>query len=165
MKLDLTKLPVGEMLIGFLLVALAVTFVGAFIATDSGGGEEAAPASATPATTSSPGESPSPGGALAVSLKDNKYEPSELTVAAGSTVTINLTNDGAGTHNMHIAGEGNKFGVPFCEPGGAEPCSDPNAVPAGEKATLTWTAPAAPATINFRCDFHITEMTGTITVQ
>ena len=165
MKLDLTKLPVGEMLIGFLLAALAVTFVGAFIATDSGGGDEAAPASATPATTSSPGQSPSPGAGLVVSMKDNKYEPSELTVAAGSTVTINLTNDGAATHNMHIAGEGSKFSVPFCEPGGAEACSDPNAVPAGEKATLTWTAPAAPGTINFRCDFHITEMRGTITVQ
>jgi hypothetical protein len=42
MKFDITKLPVGEMMIGFLIVALLITFVGAFAATgDDDGGEPA----------------------------------------------------------------------------------------------------------------------------
>ncbi len=164
MKLDLTKLPVGEMLIGFLMAALVVTFVGAFMATDSGTGKEAPPASATPGASPSPGASPT-GGGLAVTMRDNKFEPSELTVAAGSTVTINLTNSGTATHNMHIAGTGNKYGVSFCEPGGAEPCSDPNIVAGSSTATLAWKVPATSGKIDFRCDFHPTEMKGTITIQ
>ncbi len=163
MKLDLAKLPVGETIVGFLLAALAVTFVAAFLATDSGGKEQPA-ASATPGGSPTP-PGASPGGPGSVTMADNKFQPDKLTVKAGATVTIDITNKGVATHNMHIAGEGNKYNESFCNPGGKEPCSDPNIVGPGQTAKLTWTAPAAPGTVDFRCDFHPVEMIGTITVQ
>ena len=63
MRVDITRLPVGEMLIGFLLAALAVTFVGAFVAVEDGGGEkEGAVMAASPAPQASPmPETPPPG--------------------------------------------------------------------------------------------------------
>ncbi len=162
MKLDLAKLPVGEMIVGFLLSVLAVTFVAAFLATDSGGKEQPA-ASATPGASGTPGASP--GAGTSVTMIDNKFQPDKLTVKAGATVTIDIKNTGVATHNMHIAGDGNKFNDAFCGQGGKEPCSDPNIVGPGKTAKLTWTAPAAAGTVDFRCDFHPVEMKGTITVQ
>jgi len=162
MKLDLAKLPVGETIVGFLLAVLAVTFVAAFLATDSGGKEPPA-ASATPAASGTPGASP--GGPASVTMIDNKFQPDKLTVKAGATVTFDITNKGVATHNMHIAGDGNKFNDSFCNPGGKEPCSDPNIVGPGKTAKLAWTVPATPGTVDFRCDFHPLEMTGKITIE
>ena len=73
MRFDITKIPVGGMLIGFLLAATIVTFIGAFAATDDDGGNgeqvQASPtatpaASPTPAgsPTATPSGSPTPGG-------------------------------------------------------------------------------------------------------
>ncbi len=169
MKLDLAKLPVGEMIVGFLLAVLAVTFVAAFQITDSGGKEQAT-ASPTPGTsptmgpTSTPGASP--GGPVSVTMTDNKFQPDSLTVKAGATLTFDIKNTGVATHNLHIAGDGNKFNDSFCSSGGKEPCSDPNIVGPGQTAKLAWTALAAPGAVDFRCDFHFAQgMTGTITVQ
>ncbi len=163
MKLDLTKLPVGEMIVGFLLAVLAVTFVAAFVATDSGG--KAQP-TASPSAGASPSPGAPPGGLASVSMIDNKFQPDKLTVKAGATVTIEIKNNGAATHNMHIAGDGNKYNDSFCNPGGKEACSDPNIVSPGQTAKLVWKAPNSPGTVDFRCDFHFSqEMTGTITIQ
>ena len=167
MKLDLAKLPMAEAVIGFLLVVLAVTFVAAFSVVN-GGGESPPAASPSPAATTpaaTPGGSPTPGGPIAVAMRDNFFDPKEITVPAGSEVTFDLTNDGAAIHNMHIAGEGGTFSDTFCKAGGKEPCSDPDIVPAGQKASLEWETPATAGKIDFRCDFHPVEMTGTITVQ
>jgi len=61
MRFDITKIPVGGMLIGFLLAATIVTFIGAFAATDDDGGNgeqvQASP-TATPAVSPTPGGSP-----------------------------------------------------------------------------------------------------------
>ncbi len=192
MKLDVTKLPIAEMVMGFFVVVLAVTFVGAFSAVNGGSSDNApgaspsaavsgtpaaspsAAASGTPgaspsaAASGTPGASatpaPSGGGALAVAMHDNSFEPKEFTVQAGSRVTFDITNSGSATHNMHIAGDGNKYADPLCKVA-TNGCSDPNTVPGGATATLEWQAPATAGTVNFRCDFHLQEMTGTITVQ
>jgi len=164
MKLDITKLPVVEGVIAFFVIVLGVTFAGAFAATDSGGEEPAVAESPTPRETPANGETPSPGGPLQVTMQDNRFDPDELTVAAGSTASFDITNEGSALHNMHIAGEGGDFTEDFCE-GGGDPCSDPNQVRGGDTATLTWQVPAEAGEVDFRCDFHPTEMSGTITIE
>ena len=94
-----------------------------------------------------------------VSMGDNFYEPNEFIVAPGTTLTFNLTNDGTAIHNMRTAGADNEFG------NDDDSVSDPDLVTAGGTATLEWTAPEEPGTYDFYCDFHTTDMTGTITVE
>jgi plastocyanin len=164
MKIDITKLPVVEGVIAFFIIVLGVTFAGAFAATDSGGEGAAVAESPTPQETPGNGATPSPGGPIQVAMLDNSFDPDELTVAAGSTAAFEITNEGDALHNMHIADEGGEYTEDFCE-GGGDPCSDPNQVRGGQAATLTWQVPAEPGEVDFRCDFHPTEMTGTITIE
>ncbi len=115
------------------------------------------------------GESPTPGGetdagggtagAIAVSMGDNFFDPKEISVAAGADVTIDITNGGAAIHNMRIAGPDDQYNTDD------DAVSDPMLVPGGSTATLEWTAPDSPGDIKFQCDFHPTDMTGTITVE
>jgi len=164
MKLDLAKLPVLEAVVGFLLIMIGVTFVGAFAATDSGGETAAVSESPTPSETAPPGGSPTPAGGVGVVMRDNSFDPGEVTVQARSTVTFEINNEGRALHNMHIATQGGDYTEDFCE-GGGDPCSDPNRLAGGESATLTWDAPAETGEADFRCDFHPREMTGTITIE
>jgi plastocyanin len=159
MRFDVTKLPLGEALIGFVLAAVALTFVLAFaFPTESGLRDETVVGSPTPEVTPTPAGSP--GAGIAVSMKDNLFEPAELTVKAGEAVTINLTNDGVAIHNMRIAGADGKYNTDD------DGISDPDIVQSGGTAKLDWTAPAQPGQVKFQCDFHVTVgMVGTITVQ
>jgi plastocyanin len=159
MKLDLTRLPIGEMTVGFLIVSLLVTFILAFTLVDSGTDateEEVTDVSSTPIA-----------GAADIVMGDNFFDPNDITVAVGDTVAFNLTNEGIALHNMHIAQpDGNYSDEGICTLDGADPCSDPNAVPGGQTAVLEWEVPDAAGTeIPFRCDFHPIEMTGTLTIQ
>ncbi len=167
MKLDATKLPIGEMIIGFLLLVLAVTFVGAFAATDNDAGEDGA-VSASPTAAPSPGAgTPTPsggGGTLAVSMGDNFFELDgqknpDIKLKTGQAVTINLTNKGTAIHNMRVDGEDGKYNSKD------DAVSDPQLVSAGQTATLKWTAPDKAGSFKYQCDFHPTDMKGTITVE
>lgn len=157
MKFDITRLPIGEMMIGFLLLALAITFVGAFAATgDDDGGE--------PAVSETPAESPTAaptggGGAIAVSMGDNFFDPNEITVDTGASLKFDLTNEGTAIHNMRIAGPDGTYNT------GDDAASDPQLISGGQTGTLSWDAPSEPGEILFQCDFHPTDMKGTITVQ
>src|SRR3990172_8382167 len=160
MRFDITKLPLGEALIGFVLAAVALTFVLAFaFPTETGLRDKTVAASPTPEGT--PQETPagSPGAGIAVSMQDNLFEPAELTVKAGESVSINLTNDGVAIHNMRIAGADGSYQTDD------DAVSDPAIVNAGGTATVNWTAPDAPGEMKFQCDFHAPSMAGTITVE
>ncbi|MDP2675678.1 MAG: plastocyanin/azurin family copper-binding protein [Dehalococcoidia bacterium] len=163
MKLDITKLPLGEALIGFVLAAVVGTFVLAFaFPTQSGLGDKTATGSPTPEATSTPQGTPSgtPTGGITVSMKDNLFEPKDLTVKAGASVTFDLKNEGVAPHNMRIAGSDGSYNT------GDDAVSDPQLVNAGETAKVSWTAPAQAGQIKFQCDFHVAlGMVGTITVQ
>lgn len=160
MRLD--KLPVGEAIVGFLLVALVATFLVARSEVDSG---ESAAADSSPTTSAGPTGSTAPG-EVEITMTDNKFDHTELTLAAGAEVTIPLTNNGVAIHNMHVADEDGGYADAFCTVGGPDPCSDPARILGGGTGTLTFTVPSTPgAEIPYRCDFHATEMTGTITVQ
>lgn len=154
MKLDLTRLPVGEAIIGFLMVALAVTFVLGFIAIEDGDGADGA--SETPAPTDGAG-TPTPGGTEIV-LHDNSFDPDALTVAAGETATFSITNEGIAIHNVRFSGDDGEYDTDD------DAVSEPDLIRGGETATIEW-IPTAAGEYPFRCDFHPTEMTGTITVQ
>lgn len=90
---------------------------------------------------------------IAVTMKDNIFEPKEITVEKGA-VTIELKNAGAALHNMHImssGAEGKDFMSKATIEGGA-----------ADKFTATFTKPG---TYKFQCDFHVPDMAGTITVK
>lgn len=94
-----------------------------------------------------------------VSMGDNFFDPTEFTVGAGATVTFNLTNDGIAIHNMRIGGEDNEYNTDD------DAVSDPELMTGGQTGTLVWTAPSEPGEYIFQCDFHPTDMLGTITVE
>ena len=99
-------------------------------------------------------------------MGDNFFDSNDITVAAGDTVTFNLTNEGTAVHNMHIAGPDGNYSDDLCELDGADPCSDPNVVTSGQTAVLEWEVSGeSGAVIAFRCDFHPLEMFGTLTIQ
>ncbi len=177
MKLDVTKLPLGEALIGFVFAAVAVTFVLAFTLPSDAGIEDVEPEdgdvvaemSPTPQAEETPADGGPTGGAIAVSMGDNFFEldgqlEPEIAVPLGEQTTIDLTNDGFAIHNLHIAGTDNEYGDAFCETGGDEPCSDPNLFAGGDTGNITFSFDE-PGNFVFRCDFHLTLMTSTITVQ
>ena len=163
MRFDITKLPLGEALVGFVLTAVVLTFVLAFAyPTQSGLGDKIVTGSPTPEATPTPQGTPSgtPTGGVAVSMKDNFFEPKELTVKAGASVTFELKNDGVAPHNMRIAGLDGSYNT------GDDAVSDPALVNVGGSGTLTWTAPAQTGQMKFQCDFHVSlGMIGTITVE
>jgi plastocyanin len=164
MKLDLTKLPVLEAIIGFLVIMIVVAFVGAFAATGGASDEgHAVTASATPRPSPADGETPPPVGPIEVILRGNRFDPDEITVQGGSTATFEITNEDGSFHNMHIAGPEGDYTEDFCE--GGDPCSDPNRIAGGDAATLIWEVPDSPGEVDFKCDFHPQEMTGTITIE
>jgi plastocyanin len=154
MKIDLSKLPVWEAIAGFLVISLAVTFFFAFRIDNDDEEANGEPAEETPAGTPI-----ADGSTIAMSMRDNLFDPRDLLVAAGAAVTFDITNDGAAVHNMHIAGPGGDYG------GEGSVVSDPETVNGGDTATLSWTAPAEPGEVDFQCDFHPGQMAGVITVQ
>lgn len=155
--MDITKLPVLQGVVLFLFVAMGIGFYGAFMATDDDNGE-ATNDNGAPTETPANGATPPPGG-TSISMGDNFFDPSELTLAAGETVTYSLTNDGSAIHNMRIAGADNQYDTDD------DAVSDPDLFTAGTTGTIEWTVPDSPGTYDFRCDFHPTDMVGTITVQ
>ncbi|MCH8919776.1 MAG: cupredoxin domain-containing protein [Chloroflexi bacterium] len=168
MKLDVTKLPLGEALIAFVLVAVVVTFILAFT-LPSGAGIEGEAEGDDVVAEETPTDGGPTGGDIAVSMGDNFFEldgqrEPDIAVPLGEQTTFDLTNDGSAVHNLHIAGADNEYGDAFCETGGDEPCSDPNLFAGGDTGNITFSFDE-PGTFVFRCDFHPTQMTGTITVE
>ncbi len=93
-----------------------------------------------------------------VVMADNSFDPNAIGAPVGQDVTVNLTNEGKAIHNMRIAGADGEFDTDD------DVVSDPDLVRNGGTATLVFKFDAA-GTVDFRCDFHVVEMTGTIIVQ
>jgi plastocyanin len=163
MKFDVTKLPVGEALVGFVLVAVAATFVLAFAIGPKGGVDEGEAVAEQDSSEdgSSNGDATDGGageGNIATSMGDNFFDANEVTVASGAAVTFDLVNDGIAIHNMRIAGSDGEYNTED------DTVSDPELFTPGDAGTLEWTAPDQAGEIIFRCDFHPIDMIGTITV-
>jgi plastocyanin/heme-degrading monooxygenase HmoA len=118
---------------------------------------------AGPTVEPSPGaaETPAAPGAITIVMTDNAFDLTDITIPANTETVIQLRNDGNAPHNVDVAVSGT-FPKGICA-SGAPGCSEPRQIRGGETATLTLNLP--PGAYNFRCDFHTTEMTGTITAQ
>ena len=164
MKLDVTKLPLGEALIGFVLAALAVTFVLAFtIGNNDGGigGEEADEDGAVAEMSPSPEETPTDGGTTGggttvevAMIPVIQFDTTDVTVPAGQTVTLTADNQDPGIpHNWAVYTDDSASeliaGTPICTD-----CTE----------TITF-EPPPPGVYFFRCDVHPIQMVGTFVVE
>ncbi len=145
--------------IGAIVAVAAVVLAGgtiwAIANEDETEGHEEEPQATEPA-------GPDNGGGTTITMTDNAFEQTNLTAPAGEEAVFTVVNDGAAIHNVHVAIDGD-FAEDFCTTGGEAPCTDPARISAGGEGTLTFTLEAGD--YDFRCDFHPTEMTGTLTVE
>jgi len=156
---------------GVLMVAVAALVGGtiwALVEDDDAAGEGNEPAVGNEEPTPDPG--PGGSGETLITMGDNFFEVGgerapAIPIAAGEAVTLNITNGGVAVHNMQVNGTDNTFDIAICKPGDASTaCSDPGVISGGAEATITIQIDSA-GTYNFRCDFHPTEMVGTLVVQ
>ena len=95
---------------------------------------------------------------------EGEREPA-ISVALGEEVTFELENQGSATHNLQVSGTDDTYTVDICKPDDSSRfCSDPGVIGGSQSATLTVQFDE-PGTYNFRCDFHPTEMMGTLVVE
>ena len=123
----------------------AVVAVGALAAcgsssSSSGSGAYSKTSSTPSASAGATGSGPT------VTAKDYSFTPTTIDLTAGKTVTISATNDGAAKHNLTIKGLKVNVELP--------PGSTKTATVKGAKA----------GTYEFHCEYHPTQMKGTITV-
>ena len=142
-------------------LALPVTFVAlALSAAACGGGNKES--GRTPPVGGTTGTRAPAATTFDVSQNDNFLQPNRFAAGPGQEVTFQITNKGSNTHDLRIAGPDGEFEteddavVAPVDEGGMKP---------GDNRSLQWTAPGQAGAIRFRCDFHPTEMSGTITVE
>jgi plastocyanin len=138
--------------IALLIVPLAIACGGG----DDGGSDGGGNGPATTTATSPSGGGSSNGGAETVTIvmKDNIFEPKDIEVDEGKTVTFELKNEGTAIHNMHVlskTAEGKDF-------------MSKTAIEGGGSDTFTATFQKK-GSIKFQCDYHVPDMAGTITVD
>ncbi len=167
MKIDVTKLPLGEALIGFVLAALAVTFVLAFAIGNNDGGIGGEEAVAGMSPTPEPEETPSDGGTTdegtvveIAMIPVIQFDTTDVTVPAGQTVTLTADNQDPGIiHNWAVyesreVAESEGPSAAIALTGICVDCTE----------TITF-EPPPPGDYFFRCDVHPIQMVGTFVVE
>lgn len=139
-----------------LLVALVLTASSLAIACGGDSDEDADAGTATATATEANGGSEEAEGEMEITvlLQDNFFEPSEITIPAGTTVEFKYENTGVAIHNMIVRAkdiEGSDF-------------SSELAVNPGDTGEFTGTF-TTPGEIAFICSYHLPDMAGTITVE
>ena len=163
MKLDVTKLPLGEALIVFVLGAVVVTFILAFTLPSGAGVEDGEPeggeavAEMSPESEETPADGESTGEGTTVEIAMIPvllFDVDEITVPAGQPVTLTADNIDTGIpHNWAVYTDDSASeliaGTPICTD-----CTE----------TITFDAPE-PGDYFFKCDVHPVQMVGTFTVE
>ncbi len=140
------KLLVAAMALGLVAAACSSNDSGSGGGGTSGGGGSTGTTGSSTGTTG--GSSGSTGGAAStqtISIKDFAFHPNAITGAAGTTLSITITNNDSPTHSFTLDDNSVSKDIP---PGQTETV----AVPLPDSGTVSW-----------HCRFHST-MTGTITV-
>jgi mono/diheme cytochrome c family protein len=101
-------------------------------------------------------------GTVTMTIGDNFFELEGdrnpiLTMPAGQTVTIQLTNNGSEVHNMRTSGADAAFDSDD------DAVSVPDVIPGGATGTIEFSF-AEPGVFEYRCDFHPDQMVGEIQV-
>jgi plastocyanin/mono/diheme cytochrome c family protein len=115
-----------------------------------------------PAPASTPGPPIPVTGTISMNMGDNFFELDgqqnpTLEVAAGASITVQLTNTGSAPHNMRTSGADAELDTDD------DTVSDPETISGGGTGTITFSFAEA-GTYPYRCDFHPTDMTGEIVV-
>ena len=134
---------------------------------------DGAPTDVEPTDSEPTGGDPSDGGLLILGdtiLGEFFFEHEgtrnpDISVPLGQEVTFELENRGTAIHNVQVNGTDNTYAVDICEPGDASRfCSDPGIMFGSDTGTLTVQFDE-PGIYNFRCDFHLIDMVGTLVVE
>lgn len=86
---------------------------------------------------------------ITISMQDNFFEPAEITIPVGQSVSITAKNEGVAVHNMVI--RDTDFGSDMM-------------VTAGDESTFEVQFSEA-GTYTYECSYHLPDMVGTITVE
>jgi plastocyanin/mono/diheme cytochrome c family protein len=119
--------------------------------TDSVCGQKVASGSAGP-PPATPG---TPSTTLTETTTDNKFSNTDYTVPALAAVSIAVTNQGNAVHNWHV--------TDAKDANGNEITTGDTGILSGQSVNLTFNI-TTPGTYHFQCDFHPTEMLGTLFV-
>jgi plastocyanin len=157
----------GWQIAGIFVVAAAVLTGGAIWAISEEDPSRAEEPSAEEPNGEPGGESPGgggPAGENVVLMDDNFFaleeggeENPDLSVPAGEETTLTLDNVGAAAHNMRIAGADGEYNTDD----DAE--SDPTLIAGGQSGEITFTLEAG--SYDYQCDFHPTQMLGTVVAE
>ena len=154
MKIDVTKLPLGEALIGFVLVAVVLTFIFAFASTSGGGiGSEEAVAELSP--TPSDGGPTGEGTIVDIAMIPViQFDVADIAISTGQPVTLTADNIDPGIpHNWAL----------YTDESATEQLAA-TAICADCTETITFDPPPS-GDYFFRCDVHPKQMVGTFTVE
>jgi plastocyanin len=139
----------GGLTIAVLAGVLALTAAGCGGGDDNGGASASA-TTAAPATTAAHETTAAAGGGgeheIKLVAQGFKFDQTSLDLKAGSSYTVEITNQDSAEHNFTF-----------------EAANVDQDVEASEDATATFTAPAA-GSYEFRCKYHPAQMKGTVTV-
>lgn len=94
-------------------------------------------------------------GVIEISISDTLFAQNYLRVPEGQSITIRVTNNDSGTHNLRIAGIDGAFMTED------DAVTSPDAISGGQVGELTFAPPVLGA-YTFRCDFHPNAMGGQV---
>jgi len=97
-------------------------------------------------------------GVIEVTAADTKFSPNKLTLAAGDSVLIRVTNSDTTLHNLRIAGLDGEYDTED------DAVALPESIASGESGELNF-APLAAGAYTFKCDFHPGSMGGQVVVR
>ncbi len=142
--------PVAALALGAVLTASIVGCAG----DDDTGGDTTSPTTIPVGATKAPSDNGGEATEVKISMTDNKYTPSAITVSVGTSVKFELKNDGAAIHNMHILSE-KQEGKDFSSEAIVKPGTE-------SSFTVKFTKTGV---YDFQCDYHLPDMAGKITVK
>jgi len=121
---------------------------------DDTGGSTTTAAATTAAATTASGNGGAAQEEISIVMTDNVFTPKDITVPVGKEVKIEVKNEGAAVHNMHVLSE-KAEGKDYTSEALVQPGKDDSFTVKFSKA----------GKYDFQCDYHVPDMVGTITAK